>query len=204
MNFYFQVLFGLVVTAIMVNLSSCVSPHQNPNLPNLISSSDYFSTVEDYTETKKEYDGFYQTLELSGTLLNTKVSRAQVDQKARLYQWSPEQYANSKSEVEGSLSRETKVFVSLFVPERKHDDLGKPKSLWKIFLDVGGRRYEGKAEKMKAVLADVQSLYPHHTRFSTPYMVTFPVPASMVENAESKFTMTGPVSSTALEFKVAE
>jgi len=196
-----QVIFGLIVTAVMVNLSSCVTPHQNPNLPSLISASDYFSEIAEHTETQKVYDGFYQTLELSGTMLTTQVLRAQVDHKARIYQWSQDQYTSNRSETENSLSRETKFFISFFVPERKHDDLNKPKTLWKIFLDAGGKRYEGKAERVKTILAEIQSVYPHHTRFSSAYIVTFPVPVSLIENTEAKFTITGPVSSTSLEFK---
>src|SRR4051812_19424185 len=118
-----QVIFGLIVTVVMVNLSSCVTPQQNPNLPSLTPASDYYSAVADRTKTQKVYDGFYQTLELSGTMLTTKVSRAQVDHKARMSQWSQDQYSTARSETENSLSRETKFFVSFFVPERKHDDL---------------------------------------------------------------------------------
>lgn len=199
-----QVVFGLIVTAVMVNLSSCVTPHQNPNLPSLIPASDYFSAVTDHTETRKVYDGFYQTLQVSGTFLNTQVLRAQTDHKARIYQWSQDQYNSHRSEIENGLSRETKFFISFFVPDRKHDDLNKPRTLWKIFLDTNGKRYEGKAEKLKSVLAEIQSLYPHHTRFSTAYIVTFPVPTSQVEHSEAKFTLTGPVTSTSLEFKAAD
>ena len=196
--------FGFAVTVGVMNLSSCVTPQENPNLPNLMTTSDYSALVERYTVTSKIYDGFYQTLQISTTLMNTAVSRGQLDMKARYYQWSQDQYLAAKSETETSLSRETKFFASVFVPERKHDDLNKPKTLWKVFLDAGGRRYEGKVEKIKAVLIDVQSIFPQHNRFSTPYVVTFPVSISMVENTESSLTVTGPVGSTTMKFKPAE
>jgi hypothetical protein len=196
-----QIFFGVIATILMINMSSCVTPYQNPNLPTLIPESEYNSLTEKYTANKKVYDGFIQTMEVSATLLNTPVSRAQLDHKARIFQWSPEQYKSHQAELESSLSKETKVFFDFFVPERKHDDLHKPKTLWRVFLDAGGKRYEAKVERLKTILADVQSLYPTHNRFFTPYVMTFPVPVSSIENAESSLTITGPVGTTKVEFK---
>ena len=202
-NVIWQILFGLTVTMLMINMSSCVTPYQNPNLPTLIPESQYNSLTDQYSVNKKIYDGFAQTMEVSATLLNTAVSKAQLDQKARIYQWTSEQYNSHQSELQASLAKETKVFFDFFVPERRHDDLNKGKTLWRVFLDAGGKRYEGKAEKLKTIVADVQSLYPTHNRFFTPYIVTFPGPTSTIESGESKLTLTGPVGSTTIEFKAA-
>ena len=185
-------------------LSGCVTGYQNPNLPNLATEQEYFNSVNEYTAKQQIYDGLYQTLEFNATLLNSKVLRLQLDESARIYQWTEDQYKNKKSEIETSLSKQTDVFLGFFVPERKHDDLHKSTTLWKIFLDANGKRYEGKAAKLKTILADVASLYPHHSRFYTPYKITFPVPASMIENSTSKLTLTGPVGSTTVEFKAVQ
>jgi hypothetical protein len=200
-NVISQILFGLIATTIMIHMSSCVTPYQNPNLPSLIPQSEYNALSEKFSETKKIYDGFYETMEVQATILNTAVSHAQLDHKARIYQWTAEQYNSNKAELESSLSKETKIFFDFFVPERKHDDLNKAKTLWKVFLDAGGKRYEAKIEKLKTITADVQSLYPTHNRFFTPYMMTFPVPVSRIERDTSTLTITGPVGSTTLEFK---
>lgn len=191
----------LIFVGAAILATGCASTYENPQLPALVPESEYYSEVAKYTESKKLYDGMYNKLQFSATLLNTKVSRTQADHNARIYQWDADLYANKKSEVETSLSKETKVFLSFFVPERKHDDLNKPKTLWRIFLDAGGKRYEGKAVKIKTILAELQLLYPEHNRWSTAYMVTFPVPVSMIENQETKLTMTGPVVSATAEFK---
>jgi hypothetical protein len=188
---------------LLIFISACASTHQNPSLQ-LIPENEYEKSVDTYTERKQLYDGFYQTLEFSATLLNTQVLRQQVDHNARIYQWDEITYNNKKSETENNLSKKTQIFLSFFVPERKHDDLSKSKTTWKIFLDAGGKRYEGKAEKMKNLLAEVVGLYPHHNRWSTPYMLTFNVPTSMVENTVSKLTLTGPVVSATVDFKEAK
>ena len=193
-----SIVFALLA---VVFAAGCATRPANPNLPNLISESEYYHSVDKFTDRKQVYDGFYATMELSATLMNTKVSRNQIDQNARIYQWDETKYLNEKSRVESDLAKQSEVFLSFFVPERKHDDLHKPKTSWKVFLDAGGKRYEGKAEKMKTLFAEVQTLYPKHNRWSTPYKVIFPVPITYIENADSKMTLTGPVGSTSVSFK---
>jgi hypothetical protein len=188
---------GLIVGAGFIN--SCASTYQHPQLT-LIPESEYFSKIEKSTRKQQIYDGFQQILEIQGTLLKTDVALAYVDHQARMFQWTPENYNTEKEKKSGELKKQTELFVSFFVPERKHDDLHKTKTLWKIFLDVNGKRYEGKATKIKAVLAEVMASYPHHNRWSTPYKIIFPAPVSEVDTHEAKITFTGPVSSVTLTY----
>lgn len=194
---------SLIAIIFAFSLSGCSTEYKNPNLPQLTTSSDYFSMVEKNTQKKQIYDGFYATLEMSSTFLNTSVITTQLDHMARIYQWDVDQYNNKKAEMQTRLSKQTEFFVGFFVPERKNDDLHKRSTLWKIFLDAGGKRYEGKAEKIKTILADLQALYPHHTRFHTPYRFIFNVPTSVIEAGEAKLTITGPVGSASLQYNPA-
>ena len=180
-------------------LVSCASTSQNSSL-SLSSEYDYTEVVEAATQKKQVYDGLVNVLDVRATLLNTNVSRLQVDQYAHMYQWDEKTFANEKAKTETNLSKQTDVFLSFFVPDRKHDDLAKSTSKWKIFLDVAGKRYEGTAKKVKTIFAEIKVLYPDHTRWSTPYMVTFPVPTSLVDNSSPKLTITGPVGSALLAF----
>lgn len=195
---------SVILLSFLVSLTSCVSTRENPQLQDLRTEGEYYKAVAAMTKSDKIYDGFAQVLDVSATLLNSQVSRTQLDQNARIYQWDPTEYANKKSELESDMSKQTHIFLSFFVPERKHDNLTKQSSVWKIFLDAGGKRIEGRIEKVKMVLAEIQLLYPHFTRFNSPYKITFPVPVSMVENAESYFIMTGPVGSVKLAFQPAQ
>lgn len=191
-------LFLLMCTSSLV--MSCATPQSNPFMQTL-SQNEYTEVVRSYSDSSRVYDGFYQVLEASATLINAKVAEAQLQQQARLLQWTPEVYEKNKSESDSTLSQKTEIFLSFFTPERKHDDLAKPKTTWKIFLDSGGKRVEGKAVKLKNILADLQALYPDHTRFSTAYKITFPVATSLIETQESKLTLTGPVGATTLTFQ---
>lgn len=191
----------LILSAVFA--TACVSTRENPNIPNLTSENDYYSAVSNATRSDKIYDGLIQILDVSATLHNSEVIKTQLDQNARIYQWSEIDYQNKKSEAETNASKQTQVFLSFFVPERKHDNLARQSSAWKIFLNGGGKRVEGKVEKIKMIPTEIILLYPHHNRFSTPYRVTFPIPVSMVESAESTFVMTGPVGSVKLTFPPA-
>lgn len=182
-------------------LSACITPYKNPYMADLIPESEFETRSEKYSENRKIYDGLIQTMEISTTLLNSEVSQAQLDQKARIYQWNLEQYQTEKNKMSESLNKESKVFLGFFIPDRKSDDLHKQKTLWKMFLDIQGKRYEGKAEKIKTIMADVKSLYPQHNRFYTPYVVTFPVSMKTIESSTIRFTITGPVGSTSVDYK---
>lgn len=165
-----------------------------------MSESEYYGVVDKNSRSKQVYDGLTAILQVGATLNTQEVVTAQIDQKARIYQWSVEQYENEKSKAMTEAAKESSLFLSFYVPERRHDDLDKAKTLWKIFLDVGGKRYEGKAKKVKTILADSQALYPYHNRWSTAYVVSFPVSTTIAGSGQAKLTLTGPVTSTSLDF----
>jgi hypothetical protein len=162
--------------------------------------SEYYSTIDNNSRRKQVYDGFYATMEFSAALINTPASRARVDQNARIYQWDADKYKDEKAKSESNLAKQTEIFLSFYVPDRKNDDLNKSKTLWKVFLDANGKRYEGKVEKMKTLIAEVLALYPLHNRWSTPYKVIFNVPTDLVEAGPTKLTLTGPVGFASVDF----
>lgn len=183
----------------LVFLTACSTTHENPVLP-LKSEQDIRQSVDRFTETKRIYDGFQSVMEFSVTLHNSEVKDALLDHSARIYQWNADQYSGEKNKSEAEKTRFAEVFLSFFTPERKHDDLHRGETKWKIFLDVSGRRYEGKAKKMKTIMADVKSQYPRHTRWNTPYKIQFPLPTTDLDGREVRFTLTGPVGSSTVSF----
>jgi hypothetical protein len=178
----------------------CTTAYVNPQLT-LTDEADYFKVLDKHTERKQIYDGFYASIEFSSTMLNSSVMRYQLDENARVYQWNADQYANEKSKNETNLSKRSEFFLSFYTPERKNDDLNKPKTNWRIFLDAGGKRYQASIEKIKAQPIELMTLYPQHNRWSTPYRLIFAVPSSVIENGPSKLTITGPVGSASVDFK---
>ena len=185
-------------------LSACATRETTSTGVQIATQSESEKIIDRYSDRIESYNGLYNTLQASATLHNTPVSVALLDQKARLFQWDQGQFEAQKLADQEKLGKETEIFLSFFTPEKKHDDLNKSPSLWKMFLDVNGRRYEGKAIKMKLQTVEVHSLYSYHNRFSTPYQVIFPISVRLVENYNSKLTLTGPVGSATLNFSPIE
>lgn len=182
-------------------LSACASYEITPSGRALRTEDQYFEIVDKNSDRTTKYSGLYNTLEIQATLLNSEVTEAQMDQLARFYLWDESHFQTEKAKREEKLNRETEFFLSFFTPERKNDDLAKNVTLWKTFLDVDGRRYEGKVTKIKSALAELTSLYPYHNRFYTPYSMVFPVSVRSIEGKTMKLTVTGPVGSGTLTFQ---
>lgn len=184
---------------------SCATK-MSSNAPNikLISESEYSQIIKKNAHQEQVYSGLYNAIDLTGISLNTEVSEAQVDQMARVYLWDENKYTQEKIKADEKMKKEAEFFVSFFTPDRKHDDLHKNKTLWKVFLDVDGKRHEAKVTKIKLLTEELQSIYPFHNRFSTPYLIVFPIAMKQIENSSSiKLTITGPVGSSTIDYAKA-
>lgn len=180
--------------------SGCVT--RLPTLPGVpeITASNYEDLVLKKTKKTEVYDGLYNKLTISATWLDSEMSQGELAHNARVSQWQEAKYKEEKEKVIAKHTVSTEFFVSFYTPERKHSDLSQNKNLWKLFLDVNGQRYEGKATKIKSMLSEVQALYPLHNRWSVPFIVIFPVATSAIENKPAVFTVTGPLGSAQLKF----
>lgn len=181
-------------------LSACASYEVTPSGNTLRTTGSYMDVIEKYTDKTRRYSGFYNTMDMEATVINSSVAEAQLGQSSMLYQWDDKKFAEEKAKYEARLNKETEIFLSFFTPEKKNDDLFKENTIWKIFLDVDGKRFEGKAKKIKLQLAEIEGLYPYHNRFYTPYSVTFPIPMKSIEGKALKMTITGAVGSGELNF----
>lgn len=179
---------------------SCATTEKISSGIEVITQSEYENILATQTDHIQNYEGLYNTLEVTATLENSKIISAQNSQSARLYLWDKIRFETEAKKREEKAEKETEVFLSFYTPERKNDDLAKNKTLWKIFLDVDGKRYEGKAAKVKLVLSEINALYPYHTRFATPYVVSFPVSTKVVDGKAVKLIVTGAPGSATLNF----
>jgi hypothetical protein len=167
---------------------------------NAITDSDYAKLIDLYTVKDEKYSGFYSSFQYYSTILNASVLEAQLALKAKDFKWPRENYFAEKEKVSESLSRESKFFVSFYSPITENDNLDSNKTIWKLWLEVDGVRYEGIASKAVGILAQHQRLYPYHTRFFTPYVLTFKVPMGKTQATSPKLIITGPIGSSEVTF----
>ncbi len=180
--------------------TSCATPLRTQSGVPEISISDFENIITDKTKKLEVYDGLYNILTVQATWLDSRVTEATLSHQARVSQWSEQIYREERTKKVNKNADTTEFFVSLYTPERRHSDLSKTKNLWKIFLEVNGERYEGKATKVKLLLSEIQSVYRYHNRWSVPYLISFSVPTSAVENKPATLTFTGAVGAAQLKF----
>jgi hypothetical protein len=194
---------ALVVGFMLGSLIGCSSssPLKSETAVGLNIPSSHVSVIEKSSAGDAQFAGLYNTFELKATLLNTQVQEALIERQAEYYQWDASQAATERERATQELGSETKMFLSFSTPERKNDNLADSKTIWRIFLDVGGRRYQGQAKRDRRLIAELQSLFPYHTRWNTAYLLTFPVSTTAIETQDVKLTITGPLGTRVLEYK---
>jgi len=187
---------------IFLNLAACASkPTTIPGGVEGLSRSEYESILKKNTRKSVQYSGFYQTFQVDATLLTTELQTAMLKQRAQFMQWDQATYNSEREKALQEASAYSKVFLRFFSPDRDYDDLSKgAKSIWKVYLDVNGSRFEGKVRRLSDKMVELQTLYPHFDRFSTPYEITFNVPMTTIEGTKSKLTLTSSLGTVEFVF----
>lgn len=160
----------------------------------------YLRVIEHFSEGDADYESFYNQFAYRATIINAPVREATLLKEAEYFKWDPEQLATERTKAADKMEKTTEVFLSFFTPERRNDNLTDSKSIWRIYLDVGGKRYQGKAKKTKKQFAELQALFPYHTRWNSPYVIEFALPTSLIEGLPSKLTVTGPLGAKEVDF----
>ena len=166
-----------------------------PNIP-----LSYEQKIEAFSAGETEYAGLYNTFAFKATLLNASIRDAIIGRETEFYQWDQARSSLERSKLLEKAATETQVYVSFFTPERHNDNLAETKSIWSIYLDVGGQRFNGKAVRTKQLIAELMAIFPYHNRWGTPYYLSFPVSTNVVETQPSKLTITGPLGTRSIEF----
>ncbi|MCB0340694.1 MAG: hypothetical protein H6626_09015 [Pseudobdellovibrionaceae bacterium] len=165
------------------------------------SSDTYEQTIRTHSQEVKRYQGFYNQYEVGATLMDTRVTSSILERMAEFKKWSPSKLQEEIDRAKGDSHSNTKLFLSLYTPERQHNDLDKSKSMWEIYMEVDGRRYEGRVKKKSDLnLFELKSLYPYHTRWSKGYEVVFGVPFSAIEGHPIKVVLASSLGASEFKF----
>lgn len=191
--------FILVLLLTSAIFSCSTTPEMRDGVP-VLSVSEYEDLVAKKTRNVESYDGLSNQLNVSITMIDTEMAEGILSRSRQIYEWNSSVFQDERAKSNADLSTKTEFFMSFYTPERANNNLTSLKPVWKIYLDVNGQRYEGKVVKVKSSLADLQALYPQHNRFSSAYMVEFPIPTQQTEKQEQVLTITGPSASVKLKF----
>ena len=146
------------------------------------------------------YSGFYQKAQVQATFLNSEVTQQILKKQLNQLQWSDETLQKEREKAVQKNASQTVFFLSFFTPEKELNDLNKGVSIWKLYLEIDGNRYEGKAKKSNNKYVDTKALFPYHNRWSFAYRVYFDIPLSAVENKNFKFVLTSSQGTSELVF----
>lgn len=162
--------------------------------------SEYKRILKLYTRSDSRYSGFYQSYELTGTLLTREVNRLILQKKAVYHQWDAKTLSSEREKSLEKMTNQTSFFFSLYTPERDYNDLNKANSIWRVYLEMGGRRYQGKVTKRNDKPVDLTTLFAYHTRWSVPYQVDFEIPTETAERNPIRISFASSLGTSNFDF----
>ena len=192
--------FFLAFITVILAAACAHQVNLRPNGVTPLTPKEYAGVVSKHTVKTNNYSGFYQTFQADMTILSTEQQIETLRQKAYFLQWDEKQFLAEREKIMQDATAYSRFFMRFFSPERDYDDLHKGKTIWKVYLDYGGQRFEGKVRKITEKFVEVQTAYPHFDRFSTPYEISFNVPMSRVEGGPSKVTLTSSLGTAEFAF----
>ena len=160
----------------------------------------YRQKIEKFSAGDKQFAGFYHNFEFRATVLNSDVVQTVNQRLTQVYEWDEAERQEKLQKEMAKLRKSTRMWMSFFTPNANNDNLATKKTIWKIYLQAGNQRYEGRAEKANKNLSEASSLFPYHNRWTTAYYLNFPVPTSDVEGQPLKLIITGPLGKREVEF----
>lgn len=174
-------------------LAACTSMDKNSlGFKPKLSPSQYKKLIKQNTFNKKEYKGFYNQFDISATFLTTEVATARLERLRYYHQWTESRYQEKREELFQTLSNKSKMFLSFYTPESDLKNPHRPNSLWEAYIEVSGQRYDGTIKQDKETDYLIKKLYPHHTRWSHGYILSFNIPMSVLETQSAKLVLTSP------------
>jgi hypothetical protein len=196
-----------LLACLVLFTASCItqpSAQIKPNGVAPLSEEEMVSVINKNTVKKIKYSGLYQIFQVYISILNSELQTATLRQRGAFSQWDQSQFQSEREKMLQENSTTSKFFVSFFTPEHEYDDLQKPKTIWKFFLDVSGQRLEGKVKKLNDTFTEMQTLHPFFDHFSTPYEVIFNIPMATVEKTGSKVILTSSLGSAEFDFPASK
>ena len=191
-----------VLSVLLLATLGCTSAPLEPGAAGpRVTTNQYEDLIMSQTQHAVQYDGFYNKFEMYATFMNSNVQTTVLQKKSDTFGWDTPTAQRERERLFQENTTQTKFFLSFYSPTPRLNDLHKGSSIWRAYLEVGGKRYDGKITKAKGKLEELNALYPFHTRWNVPFEVVFNIPLSGVEgDAHPVFVLTSSQGAATLKF----
>lgn len=190
----FTAIFGTLT------LGCATKPPRGADVGTRLENDSYAQLIQKNTRHAVKYEGFYNKFEIYATFINSEVQTAILQKKSDVFQWNAQQAQKEREKLFQENSTQTRFAISLFTPSVRLNDLNKGNSIWKLYLESNGQRYEGRATKRNSKLEDVQAMFPYHNRWSVAYEIAFDVPLSSIESGSVIFIIASTQGTATLRY----
>jgi hypothetical protein len=189
---------------ILLSCVACSHGSERQDDPNVIEPPPgrYSTILNHWTDSDKAYSGLSAVYEVTATLMALEVVEHQVYLDAEQLKWTPERYRDAKQKALFEAQTEATVFVSLYTGKNENNDLDKTKTIWNIFLNADGKRFEPKSiKRIHDNQAQLLAKFPYHNVWSRAYMIKFSAQTSVVTSSSKiSLTLASPLGSSELKF----
>ncbi|PIU00079.1 MAG: hypothetical protein COT74_06930 [Bdellovibrionales bacterium CG10_big_fil_rev_8_21_14_0_10_45_34] len=185
--------FRMLVAGVSLLVVSCSTISRQNRDP-----EHYIDYLQDHTYWVKSYSGLVTNFEMAVTPISNRAADLILQKKAMVYEWPASKIQQERDEDQQQRAFEYEMFVSFFSNSRELINLADADSLWKIFLDQDGKRYEAKLVRATEKFPELNNRFPHFTRWAKGFWMKFAVPTHIAEQSSAVLTITGPVDSRQL------
>ncbi len=174
----------------------------------------YRSELHDWTRSVKVYDGVVARIYLNATYKTASFRDAYVERYARSLALEPDYKAAMAERERESAERYNEFFITVYTPESAWDDLDRPDSIWRLYLetDSGERLSPVSVDRADPDAVDLlREFFPYFDPWSTAYIVKFPKyttagtsPIPSEETASLRLIVTGILGKGEVEWRLKD
>lgn len=190
----------LLLPIFLMNCSSSPKSNDLDTVFKKMSDTEYKNIINSYSKNDKKYSGMHNTYQVFTTIINSTIDEALLQREGYFMQWTSETAQREREKRFQQRSAVSKFFISMFTPKADYNDLHRANSMWKIYLESNGQKYQGSVRQQKLKLSQLTNLYPYHSRFNKAYIVEFNVPMSAVEKSEATLIITSSLGNSVFKF----
>lgn len=163
----------------------------------VLAAEDYPEVLATWTRSTKVYQGLENKMFVTATLHSPEFRRAFAIAFPEIYGHGGEITKRELVNLTGDIEQYHNLFLVVYTPNRKWNDLAKSDSIWRLTL-IGSNEVAVGSHEVISVKIDenLRAVYPHISRFDEAYLVRFPLSDPMSQTVVT-------ATSTSMQLRLA-